>query len=82
MIKKIFLFCAAVFSLSFFSCNKDKKPVKKDDKVNKKYLTMDNFYSFNKNKSNQNSEKEMKIQNKVVSLCHHYEIAYELSANI
>lgn len=29
MIKKIFLFCAAVFSLSFFSCNKDKKPVKK-----------------------------------------------------
>lgn len=37
----------------------NKKPVKNEDKVNKKYLTMDNFYSFNKSKSNQNSEKEM-----------------------
>ena len=36
-----------------------KKPIKNEDKNNKKYLTMDNFYSFNKNKSKNNSEKEM-----------------------
>lgn len=47
------------FKYSLLDKIQNKKPVKKDDKVNKKYLTMDNFYSFNKNKSNQNSEKEM-----------------------
>jgi len=36
-----------------------KKSLKNEYKINKKYLTMDNFYSFNKSKNNKNSEKEM-----------------------
>lgn len=37
----------------------NKKPAKNEYKYNKKYLTMDNFYSFDKNKNKNNSEKEM-----------------------